>query len=113
MGLKHYNEAIKWYKLSAKQGYSDSQFKLGNIYFDGQIIPQNYHKSFKWFIKASNQNHSKSQQMISQMYKEGLGVEKNEIESKNWFSKSLKNEDILGLYLLIFGIEIFLFFFFN
>jgi hypothetical protein len=39
--------AIKWYRLSAEQGYADAQYNLGVSSIDGLGVPQDYKEAFK------------------------------------------------------------------
>jgi TPR repeat protein len=45
---KNVEEAMKLLLLSASQGYKDAQFKLGLLYFKGEVIPVNMFKSYVW-----------------------------------------------------------------
>ena len=42
---KDYKEAIKWFRLSAKQGLVKAQLKLGVMYHNGRSEPQLSKKS--------------------------------------------------------------------
>ena len=46
---KDYKEAIKWFRLSAKQGLAKAQLKLGVMYHNGQGVPQDYKEAVKWW----------------------------------------------------------------
>ena len=39
-----YEEAIKWYRLAAEQGYASAQYNLGVMYDNGDGVPQDYAK---------------------------------------------------------------------
>ena len=39
---KDVKQAVKWWKLSANQGYHAAQVSLGNCYFDGEGVEQNF-----------------------------------------------------------------------
>ena len=58
MGLKYYNgqgvpqdykEAVKWYRLSAEQGDTLAQGKLGMMYIEGKGVFQDYTLANMWF----------------------------------------------------------------
>jgi uncharacterized protein len=57
-GVKqNYNEAIKWYRLSAEQGVTGAQSNLGLMYEKGQGIEQNFIEAHRWFnIAGMNGN---------------------------------------------------------
>jgi TPR repeat protein len=48
-------EAIKWYRLSAAQGHTSAQLKLGNIYQLGRGVPQDDMLAYMWFDIAAKQ----------------------------------------------------------
>ena len=39
---KDYQEAVKWFRLSAEQGDANAQSNLGKVYHNGQGVPQDY-----------------------------------------------------------------------
>lgn len=55
-------EAIKYYKMSAEQGYDPSQFSLGQIY-----EKQNMDEAMKWYQLAAEQGHEKAKQRLEQL----------------------------------------------
>ena len=50
------DEAIKLYKLSAREGEDEANFQLGKIYYQKQDL----NKSFEYFKKASDYGHQKA-----------------------------------------------------
>ena len=50
-----YKEAIKWFRLSAKQGLVEAQYNLGLMYENGQGVPQDYASAHMWFNLSSSQ----------------------------------------------------------
>ncbi len=50
-----YKEAVKWYQLSADQGYKLAQRRLGHLYEAGKIDSENYMLAYMWFNMASIQ----------------------------------------------------------
>lgn len=52
--VNEYEEAIEWYKKSAKMGWGNACNSLGQLYFDGRPgIPKNKELATEWFIKAA------------------------------------------------------------
>ena len=45
-----YNEATKWYRKSAEQGYAPAETALGT-----RLLNKNNEEAYKWFQKAANQ----------------------------------------------------------
>jgi TPR repeat protein len=52
---RDYAEAVKWYRLAAKQGYVSAQYNLGIMYAKGQGLPQDYVRAHAWFNIAATQ----------------------------------------------------------
>ena len=65
---ENHQESFKWYRKSAKQGYSSAQFYLGNFYLRGTGTPVDIQKATKWYIKAANQGHVIAQYHLGRMY---------------------------------------------
>ena len=50
-----YEEALKWYKRAADQGFSIAQFNVGSMYYAGQGVEQDYITAYAWWdIAATN-----------------------------------------------------------
>ena len=55
--VQDYEEAVKWYTQSAKQGYRRAQHRLGAMYARGQGVTVNYTKAYAWCkVSASQQS---------------------------------------------------------
>ena len=57
-----YTEAVKWYRLAAKQGYASAQFNLGVMYDNGWGVPQDYNEAVKWYRLGAEQGDASAQQ---------------------------------------------------
>ena len=48
------NEAVKWWRRAAEQGYLLAQYNLGAAYYEGQGVPQDKVRALMWlFLSAS------------------------------------------------------------
>lgn len=47
-------KAFEWYKESAKQGYTDAMFAIGNCYEFGNGIRKNYAQACRWYKTAES-----------------------------------------------------------
>lgn len=47
-----YREALKWFRLSAGQGYAEAQLNLGQMYEDGRGVTKNTGTALEWYKKA-------------------------------------------------------------
>tara|TARA_B100001057_G_scaffold415570_1_gene433140 strand:- start:305 stop:523 length:219 start_codon:yes stop_codon:yes gene_type:complete len=50
--------AIKWYTLSAEQGYAVAQFLLGTIFLKGEGVSQDHKTAAKWFTLSAEQGYA-------------------------------------------------------
>ena len=55
-----YQEAVKWYRKAAEQGYAEAQYELGNCYEKGWSVAQDYQEAVKWYRKAAEKGHAKA-----------------------------------------------------
>lgn len=55
--VRDYEQAVKWYTQSAKQGYRRAQHRLGAMYARGLGVTVNYTKAYAWCkVSASQQS---------------------------------------------------------
>jgi hypothetical protein len=47
------DEAFKWYKKAADQGYAPAQYNLGVFYDEGRGVPQNHASAYFWLHLAA------------------------------------------------------------
>lgn len=57
-------EAVKWYRKSAEQGYSNAQYNLGNMYEFGKGVIKNYSKAVEWYRKAAEQGNINAKEAL-------------------------------------------------
>ncbi len=81
---RDYQEAVRWYRAAAEQGYMLAQFDLGQMYDEGQGVPQNYKEAVRWYRAAAEQGFMLAQFNLGQMYDEGQGVPQNYKEAVRW-----------------------------
>ena len=55
---KDYKEAVRLYRLSAKQGNAEAQYNLGLMYEKGQVVPKDFKEAFKWSKLAADQGNA-------------------------------------------------------
>ncbi|MEF0142113.1 tetratricopeptide repeat protein, partial [Acinetobacter baumannii] len=51
----------------AESGDAGAQAKLGELYVEGQVVPQDYKKAFEWYSKAANQGNAEAQNNLGAM----------------------------------------------
>jgi uncharacterized protein len=83
-----YKKAVRWYRISALQGYSIAQFNIGLKFDAGQGVPQNYRVAAKWYYRAAEQGLADAQHNLASMYETGQGIQQNEKEALKWYLRA-------------------------
>jgi TPR repeat protein len=94
--LQDYSEAVRWYRLSAENGYASAQDNLGNMYNDGRGVLQDYSEALKWYRLAAEQGYASAQNNLGTMYDNGQGVLQDKVKAHMWYNISAANGDALG-----------------
>ena len=63
-----YQEAVKWYRLSAEQGVREAQYNLGVMYYQGQGVPQDYKEAVRLYRLSAEQGQAEAQFNLGLMY---------------------------------------------
>ena len=61
---QNYEEALKWFRLSAEQRNADAQYVLGGMYYLGDGVEQDYVKAHMWFDLAAAQGNKKAKKIM-------------------------------------------------
>ncbi|MDT8376609.1 MAG: tetratricopeptide repeat protein [Mariprofundaceae bacterium] len=81
--------AIRFFKLSADQGYDMAQYSLGDIYFRGSKgVPQDYPEALKWYLLAAKQGNVPAQVAVGTMYARGNGTRQDHVVANRWFLRA-------------------------
>ena len=82
---KNHEEALKWIKKAAMQGYAKAQHSIGVhcVCYEG-----NYEEAVKWFRKAASQGYAAGQYELGVCYYKGTGVDEDEDEAVRWLRKA-------------------------
>lgn len=60
-------EAAKWYRKAAEQGYAVAQFMLGECYYDGEGVEQDREEAVKWYKKAVEHGNVEAQNALKKI----------------------------------------------
>ena len=83
-----YEQAVVWYRKSAKQGDDVAQCNLGYIYEFGTGVEQDLEEAMTWYLKAADQELPRAQYCIGLLYENGKGVKKNIDKAVSWYQKA-------------------------
>ena len=81
-----YVEAAKFFHLSAEDGHSGAQVRLGYQYLVGEGVPQNYVEAAKFFHLSAEQGVVIAQHLLGGLYLTGYGVPQNITYAYVWLS---------------------------
>ena len=85
---QNYNDAFRWYRLAAEQGYANAQNQLGDCYDTGEGVAEDKQQAAKWYFLAAEQGHASAQNQFGSCYYNGVGIAENKAEACKWYRKS-------------------------
>jgi uncharacterized protein len=69
----------------AQSGNAPAQMSLGELYYEGEGVPQNYDEALNWYRKAADAGLPRAQLRIGLMYSEGRSVQQDRSEAVKWY----------------------------
>jgi len=82
------NESIDKVRQAAEQGDANAQAMLGDMYYQGQRVPQDYAEAARWLRQAAEQGDAKAQFGLGILYYKGQGVQQDHAEAVRWYRKA-------------------------
>jgi TPR repeat protein len=79
-----YATTLRLWRPLAEQGDADAQYILGDMYHDGEGVPQDYDAAVKWYRLAAEQGNANGQHNLGRMYEKGRGVPQDHAEAVKW-----------------------------
>jgi uncharacterized protein len=80
-----FEEAVKWYQLSANQGHADAQNNLATMYAEGEGVERDSNKAAKLYENAAQQGNFDALNNLGTMYMQGVGVPRDYLKAYMWF----------------------------
>jgi TPR repeat protein len=99
---KDVNEAVKWYRKAAEQGYSIAQYALGLSYENGFGVEKDLGEALKWISESAEQGFAYAQLDLGGRCLTGKDIEEDPDEAARWFGKAAQQGLDLAQY--AFGI---------
>ena len=92
-----YEEAVRWYRRAAEQGFAPAQENLGLCYERGQGVQKDYAEAVKWYRKAAEQGNAAAQNNYANcLYAGKGGVPQDYTEAAKWYQKAAEQGDEYG-----------------
>jgi hypothetical protein len=82
------NESVNRVRQAAEQGDANAQARLGDIYYQGQGVPQDYAEAARWLRQAADQGDVRAQFGLGILYYKGQGVQQDYAEAARWYRKA-------------------------
>ena len=79
-------EAARWHRLAAEQGYSFAQHHLGNMYLQGEGVTKDVQEGLRWIRLAADQGLSIAQGHLGIMYAVGEEVPQDYVQAHMWLN---------------------------
>ena len=95
---QNYNDAFRWYRFAADQGYANAQNQLGDCYDTGEGVAEDKQQAAKWYFLAAEQGHASAQNQFGYCYYNGVGIAENKAEAFKWYRKSAEQGNICAQY---------------
>ena len=61
-------QAIEWLKQAAEQGSAIAQYRLGLLYYQGEIDEEYFGEWQDWMEKAADQGHEEAYELLREYY---------------------------------------------
>jgi uncharacterized protein len=90
-----YAAAMKLWLPLAEQGNMIAQFDVGNLYNNGQGVPQDYVKAIKWYRLSAEQGYEFAEFNVGVFYDRGRGgLPQNPAEAAKWYECAAKKGNV-------------------
>jgi len=81
-------------------GTPQEQYKLGNVYYQGDGVQKDYMQALKWYRMAADQDLPESQYMMGVMYDHGEGVPQDFLAAVDWYRKAAEQGNVAAQFAL-------------
>ena len=87
---KDYAKALIEFRALAERGNTDAQYNLGQMYRQGEGVPQDDAEAVRWYRLAAEKGDADAQYNLGQMYRQGIGVPQDAAEAVKWYRLAAK-----------------------
>lgn len=77
-------------KTLAESGDAEAQFKLGSLYAEGKVVPNDFAEATRWFNKAGEQGHAEALYFLGVIHVGGFGTPPDITQGYIWFCLAAK-----------------------
>ena len=95
--MKHYGEAIYWYRTAANRSYPQAQADLAQMYDTGTGVLKNDGEAARLYRLAADQGNAAAQVNLGVMYEQGRGgLAKDDVEAVRLYRRAAEQGDRRG-----------------
>ena len=113
--VQNKTEAMRWYQLAVAQGDANSQFKVGQMYSNGEGgVAKNEEEAMRWYMLAVAKGHAEAHTKMAIIFEHGIEdiIEKNMEEAIRWYHLAAEHGHVYSQFILGFfyqhGVEDFI-----
>jgi hypothetical protein len=96
---KDADEAAKWYRRAADQGYIPARMRLGRMLFYGDGVAADRDEAFRMFLPVAERGRAIAQAYVGLCYVLGCGVAQNAEQARRWIELSTRKDDLTAEYI--------------
>lgn len=85
-----YDEALKFWRPIAEQGFAEAQANLGWMYQAGLGVEKDLGQARRWYVQAVKAKHAVAQNNLAVMFENGLGVKTDYTRAFKLYLQSAK-----------------------
>ncbi len=93
-------EAVRALRAAAARGEAAAQARLGDLYYNGEDVPQDYTAAAEWYRRAADRGSAAAQFQLGNMHRVGLGVLQSPTEADRWLRRAAAQGDAAAQALL-------------
>ncbi len=90
---RDYVKALTEFLPLAQRGNALAQFRMGEMYSEGEGVQKDEKEGLRWYRLAAEQGNASAQSSLGGMYYEGHGVQKDDKEAARWFRLAAEQGD--------------------
>jgi TPR repeat protein len=90
--------SMKWYMSAAELGDPAAQYVVGNLYYNGETVPQDYNRALYWYEKSAQQGYTWGQYNAGILLASGALGKPDMEKAAYWFEESAKSGYAEGQY---------------
>jgi hypothetical protein len=83
-------------RARAEQGDRVYQYSLGQLYYNGEVVPRDYAMATQWLRKAAAQDEHHAQFLLATIYENGTGAPQDYTQALRWYQLAGKDGWILA-----------------